>query len=337
MSRFRSSLLIPVLILVAIGCIASPAISAKEPVTLTLRDWTNRGFPPDLVHYAIPAPSDGGKGLRVFDAGGKPVPVQLVTDGTQSALAFVAAVPPAGSVTFTVRGDGQGTAAPPAVSVAKEGDALVLANGQVAVKVPSPQEKTFDTPVAADTLPAPILAFRGPDGQWKGAGSLLLKRPVKKFSVAQSAAGPVFVETRYRLDYEAGGWYEAIVRVTDRAPFAMVREDYDRGIEADTDFWQLDLTAGWQPDAVEHMTVAGQGNGPATFVPLAKEEQSKPANIDPSLAVAAGGDLPLRAIHHDSCWGSKFVAYYGVHPAEARKADPATYPLAIVAPLHKGD
>lgn len=336
MIALRGYRLVPCLILLAIGCVGPPATSAKEPVTLTLRDWTNRGFPPDLVHYAIPTPPDGGKGLRVVDAVGKPVPVQLVADGTQTSLAFVAAVPPAGSVTFIVRGDGQGPTAPPAVSSAKEGEALVLANGQVAVKVPAPQENTFNTPVAAATLPAPILAFRGPDGQWRGAGSLLLKRQVKKFAVAQTAAGPVFVESRYRLDYDGGGWYEAVVRVTDRAPFAMVREDCDLGIEADTDFWQLDLTAGWTPDAVEHMSVAGQGNGPATFVTLADEEKSKPANIDPGLVAAAGGDLPLRAIHHDSCWGSKFVAYYGVHAAEARKADPAKHPLAIVAPLHKG-
>jgi hypothetical protein len=90
------------------------------------------------------------------------------------------------------------------VSVTKDGDALVLANQQVAVKVPAPQEKAFDKPVAAETLPAPILAFRGPDGQWKGEGKLLLKRPVKKFAVTQTAGGPVFTETRYRLDYDGG-------------------------------------------------------------------------------------------------------------------------------------
>jgi len=223
------------------------------------------------------------------------------------------------------------------VSATKEGDTLVLANRQLAVKVPAPQEKSFNTPTAANTLPAPILAFRGPEGAWRGAGALLLKRPVKKFTVTQTANGPVFVEVRYRLDYDGGGYYQAEVRVTDRAPFAQVREEYDLGIETDTDFWQLDLSKGWQPDAAEHMNVAGQGNGPATFVSLADEEKSKPANIDAKINTTTGGDLPLRFIHHDSCWGSKFVAYYGVHNTAARKADSKNYPLAIVAPLHKGD
>lgn len=316
---------------------------AAEPQTVTICDVTGRGFAADLVNYTIDAPAEGGGSLRVVDADGKPLPVQ-VTPGEQgkATLSFVAAVPPGGTSAYTIQSgaaqsNAAGPAATPAVSAVVEGDALVLGNQMLAVKVPTPQEKVFEKPVDADTLPAPILAFRGPDGGWRGEGSLLLKRPVKKFSVTQSAKGPVFVEIRYRLEYEGAGWYEAIVRVTDRVPFAAVREEYDLGIEADTDFWQLDLTKGWQPDAVEHMSVAGQGNGPATFVPLADEEKTKPANIDPSVVAAAGGDLPLRAIHHDSCWGNKFVAYYGVHAAEARKADAGKYPLAIVAPLHKGD
>jgi hypothetical protein len=315
---------------------ASGAAVAADPVTVTIRDWTGRGFPPDLVSYEIPSPADGGRGIRVLDADGRPVPVQVTAAGDRAALAFVTAVPPAGSVSFTVRGDGQGPTAPAAVSTTREGDAVVLANQRLAVKVPAPQEKTFEQPVAAATLPAPILGFRGADGQWKGAGAVRSTRPVRKFTVAESAAGPVFVETRYRLDYDGGGWYEATVRVTDRAPFAEVREDFDVAREADTDFWQLDLAAGWQPDAAEHMNVAGQGNGPATFVGLAQEAQSKAGNVDPSLAAATGGDRPARFIHHDSCWGGQFVAYYGVHAAEARQADPAAYPLAMVAPLHKG-
>ncbi len=305
---------------------------AAEPQTLTLTDRTGRGFPPDLVNYTLEA----GAAPRVFDAEGKPVPTQVTSGEKGSAtLSFVAAVAPNATASYTVRRDGPVAAA--AVSTAKDGMALVLANQQLAVKVPAPQVKSFDKPVAADTLPAPILAFRGPDGVWKGEGKLAFTRPVAKLTVEQTASGPVFTETRYRLEYDGGGWYQATVRVTDRVPFARVREEYDLGFEADTDFWQLDLTKGWQADAIEHMNVAGQGNGPATFTSLADEEKTKPANIDVRLNTAVGGNLPLRFIHHDSCWGSKFVAYCGVHSAEARKADAGNYPLALVAPLHKGD
>lgn len=318
-------------VLFGCGC-----VTGADATPVTLRDCTGRGFAPDLVNYTIDTPRDGGKGLRVVDSAGKPIPVQLTSgEGDKTTLSFVAEV--GANATSTYKIQQGGLVAPAAVSIKKDGKALVLANQLLAVKIPAPQATIFKTPVAAHTLPAPILAFRGPDGTWKGAGRLLLKRAVKSLTVEETASGPVFVETRYRIDYAEGGYYQATVRVTDRAPFAEVREAYDLGIETDTDFWQLDLTKGWKPDAVEHMNVAGQGNGPATFVSLGQEEKSKPANIDASNKTVAGGDLPLRFIHHDSCWGSKFVAYYGVHDEAARKTNAKSYPLAMVAPLHKGD
>jgi hypothetical protein len=314
---------------------ATMTASAAETLVITIRDWTGRGFAPDLVNYAIAASKDGGKNLRIVDGDGKPLPVQVTPgENSKATLSFVAAVAPNATATYTVRRDGP--AAPPAVSANKDGDTLVLANQQVAVKVPGQQEKTFATPVAADTLPAPILAFRGPDGQWKGAAALLLKRPVKKFTVVQTAGGPVFVETRYRLDYAEGGWYEATVRVTDRAPFARVDESFDLGTEANAHFWRLDLSHGWSPDAAEHINVAGQGAGSVQYPTLAAEGASRADNIDPSLGAKTFAGSAVRMIHHDSCWGGRYVSYYGVHNAAARQADPKSHPLAIVAPLHKG-
>jgi hypothetical protein len=314
---------------------------AAEPQVITLKDWTGRGFSPDLVNYSIPAPADGGKKLRVLDSAGVSLPVQI-TPGEkgqgqgQATLSFVASLPAGGESVYKVSTESTAQAAKPAVSLTKEGDTLVLANQQIAVKVPGSLEKTYDKPVPADTLPAPILAFRGPDGAWRGAGSILTKRAVSKISITQVATGPVFVETKYRLDYAEGGYYEASVRVTDQAPFAKVTEEFDLGVSANANFWQLDLAKGWAPDAAEHMWVAGQNYGSVTYPTLAEEE--KVATSGPAVGsdLSASVEKPTRCIHHDSCWGSRFVSYYGVHQAEARKANPDAYPLAIVAPLHKG-
>ncbi len=312
--------------------------ASAESITLTIKDLTGRGFPPDLVNYSIAAPADNGKNLRVLDSEGKSLPLQVTPAGNgQATLSFIASVAPNGTSTYTVRDDGQGESAKSAVSANKDSDAMVLANQLLAVKVPAPQEKSFDKTVAADTLPPPIIAFRGPDGTWKGEGKLLLKRPVKKFTVAQAAGGPVFNEISYRLDYAEGGWYEAKIRVTDSAPFAQVSESYDMGIDTNREFWQLDLSKGWKPDAAEHMSVAGQGNRPVQFPSLADEEKVVASGPSVGANFAGGGEGPVRCIHHDSCWGEKFVSYYGIHSAEARKANPASYPVAIVAPLHKGD
>jgi hypothetical protein len=340
MPRHPFRLALAVSLLSALIAVA-PAFAAPEPVgrTVVLQDPTGRGFPPDLVNYTIAAPTDGGAGLRVLDADGKPVPVQ-VTPGEQgkATLSFVAAVPPRGTAPFTVRTDGQPAAAASAVSAAPEGDALVLANQHLAVRVPAPREQTYAQPVPAATLPAPILAFRGADGAWKGAGAMLAKQLVKKFTVVQVAGGPVFVETRYRLDYAAGGWYEATVRVTDRAPFAQVTEAYDLGASENAEYWQLDLSQGWNADAAEHMNVAGQGFAPVQYPTLAAEEQTVASGPNVGSDQSGGGARrPVRAIHHDSCWGAKFVSFYGIHDAAERKAKPDGYALAMVAPLHKGD
>lgn len=332
---------LPSLLTFALSLAALFTARAAEPQVITLKDWTGRGFAPDLVNYSIPAPADGGKKLRVLDSAGVSLPVQI-TPGEkgqgqgQATLSFVASLPAGGESVYKVSTEGTAQAAKPAVSLTKEGDTLVLANQQIAVKVPGSLEKTYDKPVPADTLPAPILAFRGPDGAWRGAGSILTKRAVSKISITQVATGPVFVETKYRLDYAEGGYYEASVRVTDQAPFAKVTEEFDLGVSANANFWQLDLAKGWAPDAAEHMWVAGQNYGSVTYPTLAEEEKAATSGPAVGSNLSASVEKPTRCIHHDSCWGSRFVSYYGVHQAEARKANPDAYPLAIVAPLHKG-
>jgi len=315
--------------------------SATAPPTITLKDWTGRGFSPDLVNYTIPMPADGGKGLRLLDANGMSLPVQLAPrEKGLATLSFVAVLASNSTTVFTVRTDGQGPVPPAPVSVTRSGDELILASQLLAVKVPAPLEKTFNPPVPADKLPAPLLAFRGPDGAWHGEGSILHQQPVKSLHITQVATGPVFTEVRYRLDYESGGFYAATIRVTDQVPFAQVTEEYDLGASTNvvnTHFWQLDLSKGWKPDAAEHMFVAGQGYGPCQYPSLADEE--KAATSGPQVGqneFGHGPDAPTRCIHHDSCWGSRYVSYYGIFAADARKTDPGNYPLAMVAPLHKG-
>jgi len=325
------------LLTTTLALFATLAANAAEQQTMTIKDWTGRGFAPDLVNYSIPTPSSGGKNLRVMDAGGKSLPVQLTPgEKGQSTLSFVAALPPNSNTVYTLRTDGQGSEAPAAVSTTKDGNTLILANQKLAVKVPAPMEKTYDTPVSADKLPAPILAFRGPDGAWRGAGTIVHQQPVKAMHITQTANGPVFTEIRYRLDYEGGGFYEAAIRVTDQAPFAQITEDYDLGVAANSHYWQLDLSKDWKPDAAEHMSVAGQGFSPVVFPSLADEEKTVSAGPNVGPTTPGGADTPTRCIHHDSCWGSRYVSYYGIHQAEARKANPGNYPIAFVAPLHKG-
>jgi hypothetical protein len=80
------------------------------------------------------------------------------------------------------------------------------------------------------------------------------------------------------------------------------------------------------------MNVAGQGFIKVTYPPI--EQDAAAASGSQSTDFDLSGGM---MIHHDSCWGSRFVSYYGIHKAAERQANPDTYALAMVAPLHKGE
>ncbi|MFP4026934.1 MAG: hypothetical protein ACLFWL_04010 [Candidatus Brocadiia bacterium] len=321
----------------ALTLLACLPATAGQRRTLTIKDWTGRGFPPDLVHYRIDISGKDRKNLRLVNEDGKPLPFQLTPAGNgDTTLSFVARVRADKVATYVLCADGNGPAAEPAVSSTAEGNALVLANQKLAVKVPKPQEISFNKPVAARSLPGPLLAFRGPDGAWRGSGDVKHERKVEHFKVKKTADGPVFTQLDYRITYVDGGFYHARIRVTDRIPFAHVTEEYELGVDENSHYWQLDLTHEWDPDSAENMRVAGQGHSPVKYPALAKEANATPSGPSIGTNFPGGAGAPTRCIHHDSCWGNRYVSYYGVHSRKARKTSPGSYPLAIVAPLHKG-
>lgn len=293
-----------------------PCLAAERP--LMVRDWTGRGFAPDTVTYAVEGAD--AKKLRVFDAAGQPLVAQVTeaADG-KAQLTFVTDLAPGATATFTVRDDGQGEMPATAVAVQKVGDALVLANALLAVKVPAAQEKTYKEPVAANTLPPPILAFRGADGAWRGAAKMLTARTVKSFTVAVTAQGPVYCEVRYAIEFAAGGFYRATVRVEDRVPLVKVSEDYDPGVMDGSDGWELNLGAGWQPDRMEIASTAGNGQVDAGRVEPLENLTKKPSWY----------------LVPDNAWGP--LSQLGLFAESAKQASPAAYPMAGIVPLHKGD
>lgn len=290
----------------------NPALAAERTVAIT--DLTGRGFASDIVTYAGDANRPAR--LRVFDAAGKPVAAQA--DG--ATLSFVTSLDPGAVVRYTVRDDGKGDP-PPATAVfaKREAGTLTLANGLLAVRVPSEQKKTFKEPVPASDLPSPLLAFRGADGLWRGAAKMLTTRPVKAFSVALVAQGPVFCEVRYELTFAAGGFYRATLRVADRVPLVKVSEEYDPGVMDGTDGWELDLAAGWSPDRMEIANTAGNGQVDAGRVAPLTQLAKKPSWF----------------LVPDNAWGP--LSQLGLFAEADRQATPDGYPMAGIVPLHKGD
>ena len=308
---FSPALRIVSFVLVLLAALSSFAAER----TLTLRDYTGRGFAPDVVTYAVGAHAQQ---LRVFDAAGQPVAAQVTEDG--KGLSFITDLPANATRTFTVRDDGQGAAPATAVSAVADAKAMTLANGLLAVQTPPVQVNTYNTPVPASTLPAPILAFRGADGIWKGSSKVLATRLVKSFSVRLTAKGPVYSEVRYEMTFAAGGFFRATVRVEDRVPLVKVTEEYDPGVMDGTDAWELNLTTGWAPDRQETAHTCGNGTVDAGHVEPLENLKSKPSWY----------------LVPDSAWGPP-ISELGLFNDAAQKATPAAYPLVGIVPLHKGD
>lgn len=297
-------------------CAALTAGAAEQRIVL--RDWTGRGFAPDAVTYSVTGAN--AKRLRLFDAAGQPLPLQAADTGQGAAtVTFVTDLPPGETREFILRDDGRGKGPATAITVQKDGDTLVLANGRLAVRVPAAQQKSYKVPVPASTLPPPLLAFRGTDAVWRGSAKMLTGRPVKSFRVTRTAEGPVFCELRYELEFAAGGFYRATVRVEDRVPLVKIREEYDPGVMDGTDGWELDLAAGWAPDRME--IASTQGNG-----------QVDAGRVEPLANLAK---KPAWYLIPDSAWGP--LSQLGLFAESARQASPAAYPMAGIVPLHKGD
>jgi hypothetical protein len=311
--------------------------------TVTITDYTGRGFAPDLVNYATTVNAREFSKLRLVDNAGQPVPCQLAmpTGKGHATLSFVTDLPANGTVTFTLTRDGKGPVAAGSVQARTEGETLVLANAMMAVRLPAPVVKKFKTPVAASSLPAPILAFRsGADGAWWGAGKVLSDRKVTAWRVKVLQRGTVYADAAYELDYAGGGYYRAVVRVVDRVPMVTVTEEYDLGrMPASTqidsinpahnwqsgpggrvvepDLWELNLTQGWEPDTVEKATAWGNGGGGdlGSTGPL--------ADFTASILMNAGA------------YGVNRISVFGLFRAADAKAGKA-YPGVGVTPLHNG-
>jgi hypothetical protein len=329
--------------------LAASGGEARENIAIT--DYTGRGFAPDVVSYTIAVkPGEAGE-LRLFGPDDKPVAFQVndpssISTGSalclppgpaqplpryegKAMLSFVTGLPAGTSVVFTLSRDGQGAIGASALKTSVERDSLIMDNGLCAVKLPAPVEKKFDNPVAASTLPAPILAFRtGPKGAWLGSGKVRSERKVTAWRVKLAADGPVFAETIYELDYEGGGYYRAVVRLADQVPMARITEEYDLGrmvgefteilqINPAQEDWELNLTEGWKPDTYEKSKAWGNGGGGDTGVyePL---DQFKSAAI-----VNAGA------------YSGYHISGFGLFRAADTNAGP-DFPGVGVTPLHNG-
>lgn len=239
------------------------ALSAHAAAgTIRIRDYTNRGFDPDLVQYAVDVPRGWADRLRLSLPDGTPVCCQAREADGRTTLSFVAEVAPGGESAYVLSAGG-GPRPGSKLEVTGPGGGvertLVVANEYLGVRLPAPQQREAVGGLGASAMPAPVLAFRSGEGPWVGRGRVLSTRPVKTFRVTLVESGPVFVRLLYEIEYVAGGFYHATIDVVDRVPLVKLTEEYDVGQLDGTDYWELSLTEGWDPDRMELAATAGNG------------------------------------------------------------------------------
>lgn len=296
--------------------VSSPA---AEQVNLKIKDYAGRGFAPDLVQYTLGAKAPKPP-LQVLNAEKKEIPAQISTDkdGRQT-LSFVAELAPDQDISYQVKHAKTATVRS-GIKIQTTTDGLEISNGLLAVRTPAPTKKQFKKSVAASTLPAPVLAFQSGKNVWLGHSRVLTARHVAEFSVKQMATGPVFVDVLYEIKWAGGGWYRARIRVIDRVPVVKIRESYDLGALDGSDFWELQLATGWNPDQMEIAHTHGNGSG------IDRGHVEKLANLT---------KRKNPRITPDTCPPS--LSQLGIFNAAEKKTSPAQYTMAGFVPLHKGD
>ena len=129
----------------------------------------------------------------------------------------------------------------PKVAVKREGDAYVIDNGLIGVKVPA---------AAGVGIPGPVGAIRLPTGEWVGVSAWHTGRKLKQFSAAVIGDGTIFGKVRLRyafegmagLDGKTPAFAVVDVAVYPQHRHATITEWHEM---SPADWWEFDCAKGW--------------------------------------------------------------------------------------------
>jgi len=248
----------------AFSMIATPAADAAQTpaAAISIRDYVGVNWGPAVVTYRVLFdPAVDPQELTLTDAQGAPLLFQLAdrqpaNGRTRSAtLRFLAKVEANGVSHYTLAAKGAGAIAAEAmpVTVRNTRRGIEIDNSVIAVRLPAAAQIEYPQPIAARLggVPGFVQGVRLPDGKWAGSSTLVTDQPVSAFFCELLEAGPVSAIVRLEYRFAPRGYYRVIVRLDQDAPVAFVDEEFDFGEFTDgSDFLALDLTAGWQPEAV---------------------------------------------------------------------------------------
>jgi len=232
----------------------------------TLVNPTRRAYKDELVRLLAPAP--GAAGSFVVKEDGAEVPYQVERIGGKDWVWVCSDFEPCASHKYQLAA-GKPKPAAPRVTVRKEGDAYLLDNGMMAVKLPAAVGKAAPGPIAAVKL----------GDKWVGGSAWTTSLPLKSFAATVVGHGTLFGKVRLLYDFEGAAFAQVDVALGPGWSHAEVfeRHEMSRG-----DYWELDASKGWAANqGISKPFSRGAGSGVIA------------GKIEPTRALKPGG-LPYQ-------------------------------------------
>ncbi len=212
----------------------------------TLLNPTKRAYKDELVRLKIPPAAQAGSFVVKKD--GEEVPFQVERVGERDWIWICSDFDAGASHKFQIV-PGRPRPTEPRVKVRRDGDACLLDNGLVAVRLPAQ---------AAGGLTGPIAAVRLGD-KWVGASSWTTSLQLKRFSAEVVGDGTLFGKVRLRYDFDRDAFAEIDVSLGPGWNHVEIseRHEMNRG-----DRWELDASKGWAPThGISRPFSRGAGSG----------------------------------------------------------------------------
>jgi hypothetical protein len=272
-----------------------PRRAVPEDGRITLTDYGNRDWGPELVQYQVDYTRFKPHHLVLTDDSGRAVPFQIEPGPL---LSFVASVPKGQSVTYTLAASDQDRSAENSTLKSSEQDGwFEVGNEHFTLRMPPPGGQNHNSPVESARAPAPVAGWK-PAGldQWIGGARFSTSRRVKSHRFTVLRQGPACVEYEARYTFDPAGEYVWRVQVVPGAPLAKITEEFDfRTVSEGEDLLLLELNRGWTPAQIALAEAAGEAAAPvpAQGQPFqAYVEDRKKAGLQDTANVAGFGVPP---------------------------------------------
>ncbi len=239
--------------LILLACISLTLATLAAPLqTFTLKDYLNRGWVDELVHF--PFDVAAADELHLTDADNTPLPCQftdLVREKgrVKGYVWTVVTLKANATLSFHLQAGAPKTMSEPGVALAKTDAGYLLRNDRVGIRLPL--WSTVKTPCALDKFPGPHAGLMNDDAdglstsEWANTATMT----VKSAATTVLEDGPLRAVVRQAFTLEDGRAYAVTFSLAAKQDLILVTEDST--IESDKAVLRLNMRAGLDANLVQ--------------------------------------------------------------------------------------